>query len=352
MKILHISNFVQKHDGRLYWNHCFKINNGFIRNGHNVLSFSDRDIGRQDLKNKINDNKTLNKRLVNTFKNFSPDLVVLGHADKVHNSTLAEFKSISKNTKIIEWNVDNYYLDNTKNKFKKRSQFIDAFFITNADEDLGSCLTQNNSISFFPNIFDISIESNKIFEINDYDFDVFFALSYGVGTGKIRSSKSDYDREPYLDYIVDKYPKIKANFFGYNGRQPVWGKDFDNELCKSPMSLNLSRKPYIKYYSSDRISQYLGNGSCLFIDSISKLDEIFTKDEVVFFESGDFLDFGQKLDYFSKNINESKKIAKNGWRKAHRDFNEKIVTNYFIDTVINTKPSIGMYNWPIQQYFK
>ena len=60
MKILHISNFVQKHDGRLYWNHCFKINNGFIRSGHNVLSFSDRDVGRQDLINKINNNKTLN----------------------------------------------------------------------------------------------------------------------------------------------------------------------------------------------------------------------------------------------------------------------------------------------------
>ena len=69
MKILHISNFVQKHDGRLYWNHCFKINNGFIRNGLNVLSFSDRDIGRQDKVNKINNNKNLNNRLVKTFRN-------------------------------------------------------------------------------------------------------------------------------------------------------------------------------------------------------------------------------------------------------------------------------------------
>ena len=345
MKILHISNFVQKHDGRLYWNHCFKINNGFVRNGHNVLSFSDRDISRHDLTNKINNNKTLNKRLINTFRNFSPDLVVLGHADKVHNSTLAEFKSINKNIKIIEWNVDNYYLDNTEIKLKKRSQYINAFFITNADENLSSCLTKNNSISFFPNIFDKSIESNRIFDIENYQFDVFFALSYGVGTGKIRSNKSDYDREPFLDFIIEKYPNIKTNFFGYKGRQPVWGNEFDDEICKSPISLNLSRKPHIKYYSSDRIAQYLGNGSCLFVDINSKLNELFNDDEVIFFDSNNLDSFGKKIDYFSKNISKTKEIAKKGWEKGHNNFNEKIITNYFLDITLNFK-STKDYGWP------
>ena len=345
MKILHISNFVQKHDGRLYWNHCFKINNGFIRNGHNVLSFSDRDVGRQDLINKINNNKTLNNKLIKTFKNFYPDLVVIGHADKIYNSTLAEFKSINKNIKIIEWNVDNYYLDNTESKFKNRSHVIDAFFITNADENLGSCLTSNNSISFFPNIFDKSIESNKIFELDSYQFDVFFALSYGVGTGKLKSTKSDYDREPYLDFIIKEYPNIKTNFFGYKGRQPVWGNDFDKEISKSPISLNLSRKPHIKYYSSDRIAQYLGNGSCLFVDINSKLNELFNNEEVVFIDLNDLNDFGEKINFFSKNINKTKQIAKKGWEKGHNSFNEKIITNYFLDIAFNLK-STNEYDWP------
>ena len=351
MKILHISNFVQKHDGRLYWNHCFKINNGFIRNGHNVLSFSDRDIVRQDLINKINNNKTLNERLIKTFKNFLPDIVVLGHAEKIYNSTLAKFKLINKDIKIIEWSVDNYYLDNTENKFKKRSDHIDAFFITNADENLNSCLTKNNSISFFPNIFDKSIESNKIFELNDYKFDIFFALSYGVGTGKIRSSKSDYDREPFLEYIIKNYPDIKTNFFGYKGRQPIWGNDFDREISKSPISLNLSRKPNIKYYSSDRISQYLGNGSCIFVDINSKLNELFSSEEVVFYDSNDLDEFGKKIDFFSKNHLEAKKIAKSGWEKGHKNFNEKIVTNYFLDIALNNQPTFE-YSWPIHIYKK
>ena len=349
MKILHISNFVQKQNGRLQWNHCFKINNGFIRNGHNVCSFSDRDMSRMNVLNKLNSNKNLNKSLINTFKNFYPDLVVLGHADKVHNETLGEFKSINKNVKIIEWNVDNYHLDDTENKLKSRSQFIDAFFITNAGESIKSCLNKNNSISFFPNIFDRSIEHMKIFDQSEYEYDVFYALSFGVGTGKIRKHKSDYDREVLLDLITNNYPEIKTNFFGYKGKQPVWGNNFENEISKSPMSLNLSRKPYTKYYSSDRISQYLGNGSCIFVDINSKLNDLFTNDEVIFFNSNDLEEFGKKIEYYSNHINEVKKTAKKGWERGHTNYNEKIVTNYFIDIAINNKATTN-YSWPLTQY--
>ena len=351
MKILHISNFVQKQKGRLYWNHCFKINNGFIRNGHNICLFSDRDMSRMNRLNKLNNNASLNNELLQTFKNFDPDIVVLGHADKIHNKTLENFKLIKKNIKIIEWNVDNYYLDNTENKFKKRSHLIDAFFITNADQSIKTCLNNNNSISFFPNIFDLSIENLKIFEQKSYDYDVFYALSFGVGSGKIKSAKSDYDREVFLEYIEKNHKSIKTNFFGYRGIQPVWGADFEREIIKSPISLNLSRKPNLKYYSSDRISQYLGNGSCLFVDINSKLEDLFTNEEVVFFDSMDLIDFGKKIDFYTRHIDEAKKIAKNGWKRGHRDYNEKIITNYFLDIAFNGKPTKN-YPWPVCQYFR
>ena len=76
MKILHISNFVQKQNGRLQWNHCFKINNGFIRNGHSVYNFSDRDRSRSSILNKFNKNQSVQKDLLKTIKNYVPDLIV------------------------------------------------------------------------------------------------------------------------------------------------------------------------------------------------------------------------------------------------------------------------------------
>ena len=78
MKILHISNFGDKHNGRLYWNQCFKISNGFIRNGHNVYNFSERDKSRSNWINKLSNNKNLQKSVLQTVKNYNPDIVLLG----------------------------------------------------------------------------------------------------------------------------------------------------------------------------------------------------------------------------------------------------------------------------------
>ena len=48
-KILHITNFNERHNGRLHYNTGRRLNNGFIRSGHNVLALSDRDILKQRL---------------------------------------------------------------------------------------------------------------------------------------------------------------------------------------------------------------------------------------------------------------------------------------------------------------
>ena len=254
-------------------------------------------------------------------------------------------------TSIPIWNVDNYYLDNTEKKFQQRSHLIDAFFITNADKVIRSCLTESNSVSFFPNIFDSSIESLRIFENVAFEYDVFYALSYGVGSGKIKINKSEYDREIFLDFIKENYASVKTNFFGYRGVQPVWGSEFENEINKSPISLNLSRKPYLKYYSSDRLSQYMGNGSCVFIDINSNLDDLFNNDEAIFFDSNDLTDFGKKIEIYTSNIDKVRNIAKKGWEKGHKYYNEKIITNYFLDVVFNGKP-MKEYNWPVHFYRK
>ena len=47
-KILHITNFNERYDGRLHYNTGRRLNNGFIRSGHNVLALSDRDILKQN----------------------------------------------------------------------------------------------------------------------------------------------------------------------------------------------------------------------------------------------------------------------------------------------------------------
>ena len=58
-------------------------------------------------------------------------------------------------------------------------------------------------------------------------------------------------------------------------------------ICK--MSLNLSRGKPVKYYSSDRIAQLIGNGLLTFVDEKTYLSDFFSNKEVVFYSPQRFL---------------------------------------------------------------
>ena len=93
LRILHITNFNERHNGRLFFNTGRRINNGFIRLGHSVLEFSDRDIQKHYKSyNDLSGAKSLNDKLRKTCYHFKPDLIVLGHADLISANILAELK--------------------------------------------------------------------------------------------------------------------------------------------------------------------------------------------------------------------------------------------------------------------
>ncbi len=351
MRILHISNFGDKHNGRLYWNQCFKISNGFIRNGHNVYNYSERDKSRSYLFNKFNNNKNLQKSILETVKNYNPDIVLLGHADRVHLETIEKIKYINKDIKIAEWNVDNYKLDNTEKKLKTRSKYLDGIFSTTADNKISECIS-NNFITFFPNIVDSTIENLKIFKENNHKKDIFFALSHGVGTGKLRAKNSKNEKnDPRVviaNKIINSDSDIKYNFFGFNKIEPIWANEFNNEIKSCYMGLCIQRKPQLKYCLSDRVAQYGGNGLMLFLEADTKYDDfLINREEAVFFDG--YEDLIKKIVYYKDNKIDSLKIAEAGYKKLHTCCNEKVVTNYFLDCLFgkNLDELKIKYDWPI-----
>ena len=55
-----------------------KFTNGFIRNGHDVLEISDRDFLKQNRGFTLSNNSAkFQSYIIETFKNYSPDLVFL-----------------------------------------------------------------------------------------------------------------------------------------------------------------------------------------------------------------------------------------------------------------------------------
>ena len=107
------------------------------------------------------------------------------------------------------------------------------------------------------------------------------------------------------------------------------------------MALNLSQGEPLKFYSSDRISQLIGNGVLTFIDQITQLNKIFKSDEVIFYS--DINDLSKKLIKFKKLYNLRIKIAKKGMKKYHKYMNSAKVASYIINKTFKIKNNERFY---------
>ena len=336
LKILHLTNFNRRFNGRLQYNTGRRLNNGFVRLGHNVLTLSDRDI-IHDNKNILDPTgkKKLQNSIILNYKNFKPDCIVMGHADSIDGDTLTQLRDENKHLRICQWFLDPVhknapdYIKNNK-RIIKNSNNIDFTFLSSCPSLLKNKI--NNSF-FIPNPADKSFEILKNYE-NNCPNDVFFAMSHGVHRGILKDGKYD-QREKYIKKLIKNNSKIKFDIYGMNKIQPVWGNDFLDAISKSKMGLNLSRGKAAKYYSSDRIAQLLGNGLLTFIDEQTQLCDLVGKNSIVYYSNFD--DLSYKINKYKKDIKIAKKIAKNGRDIYHKHFNSTIVGDYMLSKLFDYK---------------
>ena len=339
LKIIHITNFNERFDGRLHYNTGKRINNGLIRLGHNVLTISDRDIlsNYKNLKDPKGVN-TLNNKIISSFNNFNPDLVITGHADNILSDTFEYIKNKNKSLKIAQWFLDPVskfgpdFIKN-KNRLLKNIKFIDANFLTT---DPNSIDFKIKNSYFIPNPADISFETLENYKY-DCENDMFFAMSHGVHRGILKKNKSD-NREKILESLLLKNSEIKFDFYGLKNRQPLWAEDFKYQLSKSKMGLNLSRGKPLKYYSSDRIAQLMGNGLLTFIDEKTSYSDFFNKNEIITYTNTN--DLVEKILKFKKDDRRRRQIAKNGKNKYLKIFNSSNVANFIISKTFDVKKKL------------
>jgi glycosyltransferase involved in cell wall biosynthesis len=334
IKILHITNFNYRFNGRLHYNTGRRINNGFIRLGHNVLTVSDRDITHANKSiTDPNGSKFLQKYIIQTYNNFRPNIVVLGHADNVKAKTLRLLKDKNDGLKITQWFLDPLgikgpdYLKN-KNRILDRGDVIDTSFLTSNPSTLDFNIPNSY---FIPNPCDESFESLKNYN-NNHTNDVFFAMSHGVHRGELKKGKID-NREIFINRLIKKNKQIDFDIYGMNNVQPIWGANFIEKLSNSSMGLNLSRGKPVKYYSSDRMSQLVGNGLLTFIHEDTHYNDYFSDDQLIFYKNID--DLSYKLNKYKKDHKDRKRIAKNGRNFYFKYFNSTIVANFILRKTFN-----------------
>ena len=332
LKILHVTNFNERHNGRLFYNTGRRINNGLIRLNHSVLELSDRDIvsyarNISDLKGA----KKLNSKFIEIISNYLPDMIIFGHADLVNNETISFIKKSYPNIKMSQWFLDR--MDGewavNKNRFFEKIELMDANFCTTDPKSFK--LNKNLNVMFMPNPVDPSLEKLENYNNNFFKSDVFFAMSHGVHRGVLKKGKID-DREKFINKLIDKTPNIRFGCFGMNGVQPIWSDDYLRELSQSKIGLNLSQGNPTNFYSSDRFSQIIGNGLLVMVDRKTNLGKFFDKDEIVLYN--DVSDLSEKIIKYSYDNKLRKKIAHKGKNKYFKYFNSNIVAEFIINRTL------------------
>ena len=335
LKILHVTNFNERHNGRLFYNTAKRINNGFVRLNHSVLEFSDRDIVSYYRNiNDLDGSKRLNQKLIEVISNYLPDLIVFGHADLIKRDTISFIKKTYPNIKFCQWFLDRMdakWIKNLK-RFKHKLDLMDANFCTSDPKSLK--IKNRNPIYYLPNPVDESFEVLKNDQNSFLSNDVFFAMSHGVHRGVLKKGKFD-EREIFINKLKKLTPNIKYDLYGMDSNQPVWADNFINKISKAKMGLNLSQGKPVKYYSSDRFAQLIGNGLLVFVDEKTKFRNFLNNNEIVTYKN--IKDLANKIIKFNKNNSLRKKIAKNGREKYHKFFNSKNIAKYIIDKTYKNK---------------
>ena len=158
--------------------------------------------------------------------------------------------------------------------------------------------------------------------------DVFFALSHGVHRGTLKSGKFD-DRALFVRKLIDKTKNVKFDVYGIDKVQPIWADHYFKTISNSKMGLNLSRGDPIKYYSSDRITQIVGNGLVCLIDEKTEYRNFFNDNEMIFYKNVN--DLSEKILRLANDDKKRRSIAKKGKDKYMKYFNSNLVAEYIIN---------------------
>jgi glycosyltransferase involved in cell wall biosynthesis len=340
LKVLHISNFSERSDYRLYnINLANKISNGLIRENLQIINFSDRNFS------KLNNFSSIDEKILRITENLKPNLILLGHTNSLKVETLKNIKGKFSETKFAFWYEDSINKkgpDFVKNKIfiEKYKDYIDNYFVTTDINNVEASLPKNK-LNFIPIPCSTLTENLNLFETKNHLYDIFFAISHGVNRGILKKNKFDI-RENFIKDLLNKSVNISYNFFGFNNIQPIWGDKFNYELSKCRFGLNLSRGEPVKYYSSNRIASYVANGLPTLIDEKIQFSDFFSNNEMIFYK--DIQDLIDKINFYKKNERLRAKIGRNGKNKYFKIFNNKIVGDYILSKTLRTKPNYS-YIW-------
>jgi hypothetical protein len=318
-----------------------KLSLGLSQLGHAVYNFSQRDVARAEnpFKSKNFGRKAMIKALLETVKNFRPELVVLGHSEMVDDETLKELRNHLPDAPFVMWYCDPLFRE-YEDVFdvpllSRRSELIDVIFTTSGANVLDEITKGRCIAAHVPNWVHAGCESGKAFASANLNNDLIYA-------------GNDYNlagRKALLESLVGSSSSLNFALYQALGNPRIHGQAYYDQLSSSLMGLSLSRRFDVPWYTSDRMQQEMGNGVCTISPSTEGLTQLFSSDEVVWFDNED--EILEKVNWYKAHESEARTIAERGWKAVHERCDALRVAQFMIDLAFD-QPLSEDYEWSSQ----
>ena len=342
--VVHVANFGNRPKWAFQNNVERKLSNGLIRNGHQVLNFSDRDAAMAGSllgPHRFGGRRYANDSLRDLCIAVRPAVLVLGQTDVIRPETVADIRAELPSVRVLQWSVDALFEPGNIERLERNLPVVDASLVSTAGADLAPLARPGKRLGFLPNPVDFSIERGENHLRTDLPFDLFYAC--GNPTDLRDVGGRAWNMDDFMRELLAALPGVRAKFAGLMGQKGLGGSAYQDALESAAIGLNISRKSHQLLYSSDRLAHLAGNGLAVMIERTTGYDSLFSDDEMVFFSSFD--DIVVAIDRLAKDPARRMAVATAGRARYHELFNEQRVAAYLLDMAFD-RLDPAAWPWP------
>jgi hypothetical protein len=342
--VVHAANFGVRPKGAFQNNVERKLTNGLIRNGHQVIAFSDRDVAMAG--SPIGATRTggrgyANKALGELCLAIEPDVLILGQTDVIVPATVSDLRARVPALRVLQWSVDALFERGNLQRLEQNLPVVDATLVTTAGEALAPLGRPGKTLGFLPNPVDFSIETGQNHRYTDLAFELFYACGNPADLREVAGQA--WHMDDFARALAAALPALRPKWVGLMGEPPLGGAAYQRAIESAAMGLNVSRRTGQPLYSSDRLSHLAGNGLAILIERSSGYDALFTDEQMAFFST--FEELVAQIERLTLHPAHRMALAGAGRARYHELFNEQRVAEYVLEAAMGQVDPAG-YPWP------
>jgi len=340
MRIVVLSDF--KHDTLRHTQIISrKLVKGLLRNGHDVLPLSYRNVMRElsPIASKRWARRIAKSRTdawcTALVADYQPDLVVVMNFRNFDRHTIRAFRQAAPKATFMGWYEDS--LDGFTDLARGITQELDWFVATGGGDHLRH-VAQSCSVraALVPNPCDPDLERPYDAE-RGYACEVLF-----VGKIEHKSRGTDAGRAGLIRAVAGRF---NLTTYGSLGGPVVLGLDYFRRLAGAKIVLSVNASNDIRMYHSDRLINSVGCGAFVVGRAVPDGQLLFADGKhLAYFETPN--QCLELIDYYLDHDDERRQIAKQGMEHAHKAFNCQRIARDIVDLA-----TTGHYDAPWREIF-